>query len=677
MEIKLQQDALDCGLVVIQSFHKYYYDNWIQMNQLKEKVNFGLEGLNILELSNLGNQFGLLLEGFEGDFESLKDFEVIEPIISLINQEGVYHYIIITKIKNNKVYYLDPVLGKVNKSFEDFKTIYQNILIIVTKTSFQSKVKNHNERLFYVDFKIMSITIVLSIISLIFSFLSTFYIKIIIDKIIPGAMFNGLNYVTIAFVFIAFLKITTTCFKTLIIKKIENKISYSYLNLYFNKLYYCNISKLEKVSRSDHLRRIGTIQNISSFKANYIFTISSEVVTFLFSTGILIWISPKVFSLVSILSVFMILISFVFQKIINIKNKKILETNIDFSTKTIDLIYSQIEMKQPKYKNIIQKNVDGSLKNSYKSNYKMFILNIMHKTIIESLKVLIPFIIIYISSQEIFASKLSVGDMILFISIFSFFINPLDSFISLILNVPVIKQDIELLNFILNFEEEKSIDGLICKNINKLSLENYNFSYELGKNLFYINNLTIISNLQISGKNGCGKSTFLKVLATYLSGEGKYNIDDIGSNSYDVENIRNKIYYGANNSFLPNVSILQYITNNEKERIEKLQSNIMKYKLQNIFDSFNVHIEDMIKNNGDNFSSGQKQLIILLPLLIDEFELILLDESFENIDENNFEKIKNILLEIHKGKLFIEISHSKKYLYNESELNFERFNNNK
>jgi ABC-type bacteriocin/lantibiotic exporter with double-glycine peptidase domain len=71
------------------------------------------------------------------------------------------------------------------------------------------------------------------------------------------------------------------------VRKIENKISHSYFNLYFDKLYFCNITQLAKISPSDHLRRMGTIQNISSFKANYIFTISSEVIAFLFSTIIL------------------------------------------------------------------------------------------------------------------------------------------------------------------------------------------------------------------------------------------------------------------------------------------------------------------------------------------------------------------------------------------------------
>jgi putative ABC transport system ATP-binding protein len=380
---------------------------------------------------------------------------------------------------------------------------------------------------------------------------------------------------------------------------------------------------------------------------------------------------------IAVLSILITLISFIFQKNIKNNNQNVLSANLDFSAKTIDLIYSQLEMKQVNLKNVIQKNVDQSLRNSFKTNFKMFNLTIFHKTIIELVKILIPFIIIYISSLEIFGSRLSIGDMILFISIFTFFINPLDSFLSLILSVPIVKQDIELLNFVLNFEEEKTNVGINNKGISKLTFKNLSFGYESRKILFNINNLNIQTNTQLIGENGCGKSTFMKIIATYLIGQGQYEINDINFENYNINSIRKNIFYASNKSFLPNVSILRYITNNEKDKIDQLHVNINKYKLQNILNDFGIKLEDVINNNGNNFSSGQKQLIVLLPLLINNYSLILLDEIFDNIDETNFQKLQKLITEIHHDKLFIEISHNNKYLYKNGGIDFAKFNNNK
>lgn len=676
MEMKLQEDAIDCGVVIIQSLHKYYYDNWIPINKLKEKVNYGISGLNLLEITELGKKYGLLLESFEGEFESLQNLELKEPIISLINKNGVFHYIIITKIKHKYIYYYDPVLGKQSCLLSSFKRLFQNVIVIVSKTSYQSKEKAIKEEWFFLNFKTNILTIVISIISIILSFLSTFYMKIILDKIIPNAMNYGLIYITMAFIFIGFNRVITIAIKSIIIRKIENQINYKYLNLYFNKLYFCSIINLNKITKSDHLRRISTIQNISSFKANYLFTLSTEIVTFIVATTFLIFISFNIFIIVLFMSIIMVLISFLFRKNISIRNKTVIANDLDLSTKTMDLIYSQIESKQENYRNIMNKNINNSLIKNLKSNYEMFKLNYLHKTIMELIKISIPFVIIFISSMEIFKSSLSIGDMILFVSIFSFFVNPLDSFLSLILNVPIIKNEIDLLNFVLNFEEEKTKTGLTNGEIKKLTFNKLTFSYELGRNLFYINELTVAQNIKVIGKNGCGKSTFLKVIATYLNADGDYLINDINYENFELESIRKNIFYSSHKTYLPNISILQYLTNNEKERIENIHKYFEKYQLQKIINDFNLKIEDHIINNGSNFSSGQKQLITLLPLLLNEYDLILLDESFENIDDENFVKIKKIIKEKHKNKIFIEVSHSEKYLFkNGVIINFEEFNN--
>lgn len=92
-------------------------------------------------MGELGNKYGLLLESFEGEFESLKNLEIKEPIISLINKNGIFHYIIITKIKHKNIYYYDPLLGKQNCSLTSFEKLFQNVIVIVTKTTYQSEDK--------------------------------------------------------------------------------------------------------------------------------------------------------------------------------------------------------------------------------------------------------------------------------------------------------------------------------------------------------------------------------------------------------------------------------------------------------------------------------------------------------------------------------------------------------
>ncbi|NQZ66086.1 MAG: hypothetical protein HRT99_02585 [Mycoplasmatales bacterium] len=79
-----------------------------------------------------------------------------------------------------------------------------------------------------------------------------------------------------------------------------------------------------------------------------------------------------------------------------------------------------------------------------------------------------------------------------------------------------------------------------------------------------------------------------------------------------------------------------------------------------------------IENNASNISSGQRQIIMLLRLFAFDYELILLDEAFENIDLKKTKLLGKMIKDFQKG-LIIEVSHSKKFITNAKELNIEKF----
>ena len=77
-----------------------------------------------------------------------------------------------------------------------------------------------------------------------------------------------------------------------------------------------------------------------------------------------------------------------------------------------------------------------------------------------------------------------------------------------------------------------------------------------------------------------------------------------------------------------------------------------------------------LRNNASNVSSGQKQIINILRLFAFKYELIILDEAFENVDRKNIKFLSNRILD-YQDSIFVEISHSKKYLTTGKEVDIE------
>ena len=132
-----QVEMLDCGISVIQAFHKYYYDEWLELKTIKSSVNYDKFGISLVELSKAANKFGIQMEILKGDFESFKKLKIDEPIISLIKNDDFLHYIIIEKITKLSIWNENEIKNVINEIKQETslngKNLFMPIRILTTK----------------------------------------------------------------------------------------------------------------------------------------------------------------------------------------------------------------------------------------------------------------------------------------------------------------------------------------------------------------------------------------------------------------------------------------------------------------------------------------------------------------------------------------------------------------
>ena len=87
---------------------------------------------------------------------------------------------------------------------------------------------------------------------------------------------------------------------------------------------------------------------------------------------------------------------------------------------------------------------------------------------------------------------------------------------------------------------------------------------------------------------------------------------------------------------------------------------LLKYDFMKIL--LDKGLEKMVLENASNLSGGDRQKIILARLFMQNPDVVILDESFNAIDEDTGENLFEILKSIYTDKILIIISHSSKYL---------------
>lgn len=155
------------------------------------------------------------------------------------------------------------------------------------------------------------------------------------------------------------------------------------------------------------------------------------------------------------------------------------------------------------------------------------------------------------------------------------------------------------------------------------------------------------------GRNGSGKSVFLKILSgLYKPTEGYVLFDGKNynkSNMY-VPNLRALI---EKPSFFPELSGYENLM-----LLAKIQNKIGRVEIENALKQVNLYDEKDKKFS--EYSLGMKQKLGIAQVIMENPDIFILDEPFNGIEEDSVNKIMKILVEEKKkGKLIILSTHVK------------------
>lgn len=666
MNIELQQDQKDCGLIVLQAFYKHFYKSKLDINILKQNITYGQNGISLFDLSNLAQNIGMELNVLEGDFHSFLNLDIHETFFTLINDDNYFHYIIINEKDDKYIYASDPSKGRIKIPIERFKNMYLNIIVKVQKTNNINKSLINEHRALDIFSKHLFSIILISFLSILIQgllFASSFYLKYVIDKVIFSNESDKLLTITIIFVWIFVVRILSEFINNFLKQKMMQKIEFSLLNIFIDKSLNGKIQQIEKISKSEYMQRVASISEVSLFYSNIIVIIFSNILSIMVSCLVMGFISWKLLFIV----LFSLLVYFIFSLFLKIKiNKrypKIIQNNIFLMENNMEIFLNNIYSKNSFYKTQKLEEISNAIKNIKKDNFRFW--NIINfKNIFTKLIFAIQqFIVIYIATKLIIVGTFSLGNLLLFNSIVLFLNSPIENLIELIVNWKISRMQINRLSYVLFIENENRINRT-CEidKIKIIDFKDVSFAYT-NKNLFNNKTINITDSTKIIGPNGSGKSTLLKLIyGLYDNYDGKILINGLELKDINLDKYREKIFFNVNNIYFPNEFIVDFITCKNEKALNNLKHNINKFKLTELLNYFNLSWTYKIEDGGVFLSSGQRQIINLLKLFCFDYDLILFDEAFENISSDVFPDIKKAILEVQPQAMFIEISHNKHYI---------------
>ena len=161
----------------------------------------------------------------------------------------------------------------------------------------------------------------------------------------------------------------------------------------------------------------------------------------------------------------------------------------------------------------------------------------------------------------------------------------------------------------------------------------------------------------IAGRTGAGKSSFVAALTRMPEADGDILIDNVCIRDINLQESRRAITILGQNPALFIGTVRQNLDLMEQFEDAELWRALEKVQLKSLVENLEGQLNHKLLEYGANLSVGERQLICLARVLLQQKNIVILDEPTAHVDPDTEQTIWNIVREELKSSTVITIAH--------------------
>lgn len=638
--IFLQDNENSCGAYCIKMLLSFYKRD-DEIKNIKKRCRLTKEGITVYGLIQVLKEYHLEAKAYQYEFKHLFE-EVNCPAIVHLKQDDLYHYVILYKVKDGYFLVGDPAKGLIKMSYESFSKQFTGIIIMIdhvgmpitkrTNYTFQNFLKDHFKQHYQTIIKMMIKTIIISMLTMIFSY----YYQLMIDSFSKYPIYQ-IVFISLGFTVLYAFKLLLDYLRRQQILELSRELNQEYALKTMQNLIYQDYDYMDGLEKGTLLSRSQNLFELSQYFIEFYHVIFIDSILMLFILIFILSIQFFLFLIVLLMMVIIFLVFYFYSKKLHIENKKILEQKEHLNDGLLEFQENYFQTIQFKVKKMM-KNKLGYLYDTYFMNvYHHDEMTNIHQVQLEALiqimimAVLLLAIIIYKKQQ------MTLGTVMLVYLLLSYMINPLMK-----ISVFIAMHD-ELQIIFERYKEmlpEKRERKKKIKKIKSIELKHVSFSYGYTRPLFDHFQLKIERSLFIQGKTGSGKSTLLKLIMNQLQPtKGEIVINGINLQELDLNSYYSHIKYLNKTPVFYKESLRTNMIFDRLFLEDKMIELLHYFMLDDLVNGLDLKLDEQ----GGFLSSGQGQLVMIIRALLSEPDVLILDEAFSNIDQERLQLLINYL----------------------------------
>lgn len=664
-----QIDARDCGVAALASIAKFYGSDY-SLAHLRELAKTNKEGTTALGIVKAAKEMGFETRAIQADMSLFDMDDVPYPFIVHVNKEGkLQHYYVVYQNKKDHLIIGDPDPAvKVTKmTKERFTSEWTGVAIFLApEPSYKPHKDKKNGLMSFLPliFRQRSLIFYIVLASLLVTLVNiggSYYLQGILDEYIPNQMKSTLGIISIGLIITYILQQMMSFSRDYLLTVLSQRLSIDVILSYIRHIFELPMSFFATRRTGEVISRFTDANSIIDALASTILSLFLDVSILTIVGSVLLVQNTNLF-LLSLISVpIYIIIIFAFMKPFEKMNNDVMQSNSMVSSAIIEDINGIETIKSLTSEESRYQKIDSEFVDYLDKSFKLSKYSILQGTLKQGAQLILNIIILWFGAQLVMNGHISVGQLITFNTLLSYFTNPLENIINLQTKLQSAKVANNRLNEVYLVESEFSNNQTLTDSqflTGDIRFEDLSYKYGFGRDTLSDINLTIKQGDKVSlvGISGSGKTTLAKMIVNFFEPyKGRITINNNDLKMIDKKVLRQHINYLPQQAYIFSGSILENLTLganqliSQEDIIRACEITEIRQDIEQMPMGYQTELSD-----GAGLSGGQKQRIALARAILTKAPILILDEATSGLDVLTEKKvIDNLMAMTDKTIIFV------------------------
>ncbi len=410
-------------------------------------------------------------------------------------------------------------------------------------------------------------------------------------------------------------------------------------------------------------RLTNDIQNMNEMFTSVIVTLFNDLLRLLGILALLFWMNPRLAALLSLFVPLALLTTTLFARLARERFREIrtqlarLNSFLSESLAGISIIqlFGRQEASRENFENLSEGFLHRTLRQIKLFGAFMPLTEFMSSAAVA--------IILWYGGGEVLQKRLTLGEVVAFISYMRLFFQPLRE---LAQKYSVVQSAMASAERIFQLLDTKSTitqpaqPTRLPKITGKLEFKNLHFGYQANNPVLHDVSLSLYPGQTVAlvGTTGSGKTTLVSLLLRFYDPQqGSICIDDTDIATLDLQQLRTTVGVILQDVFILQDSLLANIVMDTGCSRETVQAILDQTGMNRFVDKLPSGLDTVIGEGGLELSTGEKQLLSFARVLCRNPSILVLDEATAAIDTESENILEQAIADSFTGRTSLVIAH--------------------